>query len=121
MAAMIAACSPTEVKMLSTSTLVYKRMYRSACGRIASCSAMRRRPPEACTYRRWNAQSSVKKRLEPGFSDVATRCKSAFEIPFLGDAGSLHPNEADQNGDRYGTVTCFELPLVETSGNPNFH
>lgn len=39
-----------------------------------------------------------------------------FEIPFLGDPGSFHPNGLDQNGDTYGTTTCFPLPVVETGG-----
>jgi len=44
---------------------------------------------------------------------------TAHNIPFLGEAGSLHPAGLDQNGDGYGSVTCFDLPLVETSGNQN--
>ena len=39
-----------------------------------------------------------------------------FEIPFLGDPGSFHPDGFDQNGDTYGTTTCLPLPLVETGG-----
>ncbi len=39
-----------------------------------------------------------------------------FEIPFLGDPGSFHPNGLDQNGDAYGTTTCLPLPVVETGG-----
>ncbi len=44
---------------------------------------------------------------------------TAYNIPFLGEAGSLHPAGIDQNGDGYGSVTCFDLPLVETTGNQN--
>ena len=54
-------------------------------------------------------------------NDMLRYRETPFEIPFLGDAGSLHPNGVDQNGDRYGTVTCFDLPLVETSGNKNIN
>lgn len=42
-----------------------------------------------------------------------------FQIPFLGEPGSIHPNGVDQTGAEYGTTTCFPLPLVEESGNPN--
>lgn len=42
-----------------------------------------------------------------------------FEIPFLGEPGSVHPNGVDQTGDVYGSTTCFPLPIVEKSGNPN--
>ncbi len=42
-----------------------------------------------------------------------------FEIPFLGEPGSIHPNGVDQTGAEYGSVTCFPLPLVEEQGNPN--
>lgn len=44
---------------------------------------------------------------------------TAFEIPFLGEPGSIHPNGIDHVGNPYGTVTCFPLPDVERSGNPN--
>jgi hypothetical protein len=44
---------------------------------------------------------------------------TGFEIPFLGEPGSVHPNGTDQTGDVYGTTTCFPLPLVERNGNPN--
>ncbi|MEE8476910.1 MAG: hypothetical protein V3S19_00990 [Gemmatimonadales bacterium] len=39
-----------------------------------------------------------------------------FEIPFLGEPGSIHPDGFDQNGGNYGTTTCFPLPAVETGG-----
>ncbi len=39
-----------------------------------------------------------------------------FEIPFLGEPGSFHPDGFDQNGDTYGTTTCLPLPVVETGG-----
>ncbi|GBD31625.1 hypothetical protein HRbin33_00584 [bacterium HR33] len=42
-----------------------------------------------------------------------------FNIPFLGEPGSIHPNGVDQTGDTYGDTTCFPLPAVERSGNPN--
>lgn len=41
------------------------------------------------------------------------------EIPFLGEPGSIHPDGADQTGLEYGDATCFPLPDVERSGNPN--
>lgn len=44
---------------------------------------------------------------------------TAHNIPFKGEAGSVHPNGVDQTGDVYGDTTCFPLPLVESSGNPN--
>jgi hypothetical protein len=44
---------------------------------------------------------------------------TAHNIPFKGEAGSVHPNGVDQTGDVYGDTTCFPLPLVERSGNPN--
>ena len=44
---------------------------------------------------------------------------TVYNIPFLGETGSIHANGVDQNGDVYGKVTCFDLPLVETSGNEN--
>jgi hypothetical protein len=42
-----------------------------------------------------------------------------FNIPFLGEPGSIHPNGVDQTGDTYGDTTCFPLPAAERSGNPN--
>lgn len=42
-----------------------------------------------------------------------------FDIPFLGDPGSIHPNGIDQTGAEYGNLTCFRLPEVEIKGNPN--
>ena len=42
-----------------------------------------------------------------------------FEIPFLGEPGSIHPDGVDQNGAEYGPTTCFLLPDVEQDGNPN--
>lgn len=44
---------------------------------------------------------------------------TAFNIPFKGEPGSVHPNGVDQTGDVYGTTTCFPLPAVERDGNPN--
>ncbi len=42
-----------------------------------------------------------------------------FDIPFLGDPGSIHPDGRDQTGAEYGDVTCFQLPDVEIKGNGN--
>jgi hypothetical protein len=42
-----------------------------------------------------------------------------FNIPFLGEPGSIHPSGVDQTGDTYGGATCFPLPEVERQGNPS--
>lgn len=42
-----------------------------------------------------------------------------FNIPFLGEAGSIHPNGVDHTGVPYGPTTCLPLPTVERAGNPN--
>ena len=42
-----------------------------------------------------------------------------YEIPFLGEPGSIHPDGLDQTNAPYGTATCYPLPAVETLGNPN--
>jgi len=42
-----------------------------------------------------------------------------FEIPFLGEPGSIHPGGIDHLGGEYGPLTCLELPAVERGGNPN--
>ncbi len=42
-----------------------------------------------------------------------------FDIPFLGDPGSIHPDGFDQTGAEYGNLTCFQLPEVERKGNEN--
>ena len=42
-----------------------------------------------------------------------------FDIPFLGDPGSIHPDGRDQTGAEYGNLTCFQLPEVERKGNEN--
>ena len=42
-----------------------------------------------------------------------------FNIPFLGEPGSIHPDGRDQTGAEYGDVTCFQLPEVEIKGNEN--
>jgi len=44
---------------------------------------------------------------------------SAWNIPFKGEPGSIHPNGVDDTGLPYGTTTCFPLPTVEIVGNPN--
>jgi len=36
-----------------------------------------------------------------------------FEIPFLGEPGSDHPNGVEQNGDPYSDTTCFPVPTLE--------
>lgn len=53
------------------------------------------------------------------FNDMLQHRGTAQQIPFLGEPGSIHPNGLDQTGAEYGTVTCWELPLVETNGNEN--
>lgn len=52
-------------------------------------------------------------------NDMLRYRDTAYNIPFKGEAGSVHPNGVDQTGDVYGDTTCFPLPLVESSGNPN--
>lgn len=42
-----------------------------------------------------------------------------FNIPFLGEPGSIHPDGLDQTGAEYGNLTCFQLPEVERKGNEN--
>ena len=42
-----------------------------------------------------------------------------FNIPFKGEAGSIHPNGVDATSLPYGTTTCYPLPTVERIGNPN--
>lgn len=42
-----------------------------------------------------------------------------WDIPWLGEPGSIHPNGQDSVGGAYGTTTCFPLPDVERIGNPN--
>lgn len=53
------------------------------------------------------------------FNDMLRFRGTAFEIPFLGDPGSIHPNGFDQTGTPYSDATCFPLPEVETGSNPN--
>ena len=53
------------------------------------------------------------------FNDMIRFRGTQFEIPFLGEPGSIHPNGISQKGDVYGTTTCLPLPLVEKNGNPN--
>lgn len=55
------------------------------------------------------------------FNDMLRYRGSAHQISFLGEPGSIHPNGLDQTGAEYGTVTCWELPLVETNGNENIN
>ncbi|HET9982594.1 MAG TPA: RagB/SusD family nutrient uptake outer membrane protein, partial [Longimicrobiales bacterium] len=42
-----------------------------------------------------------------------------WNIPFRGEPGSIHPNAVDHTGVPYGNTTCFALPVVERTGNPN--
>jgi starch-binding outer membrane protein, SusD/RagB family len=42
-----------------------------------------------------------------------------WNVPFKGEAGSVHPNGVDDTGLPYGSTTCFPLPTVERVGNPN--
>ena len=42
-----------------------------------------------------------------------------YNIPFLGEPGSIHPSGSDHVGGTYGGTTCFPLPFVERIGNPN--
>jgi starch-binding outer membrane protein, SusD/RagB family len=39
-----------------------------------------------------------------------------FEIPFLGEPGSDHPNGVDDQGQPYESATCFPLPDIEVVG-----
>ena len=39
-----------------------------------------------------------------------------FEVPFLGEPGSIHPNGVDQYGQPYEDATCFPVPAIEQSG-----
>jgi len=36
-----------------------------------------------------------------------------FNVPFLGEPGSDHPDGVDQYGQPYGTATCFPVPTIE--------
>ena len=38
-----------------------------------------------------------------------------FEVPFLGEPGSDHPNGLAQDGAPYGNATCFPVPINETT------
>ena len=53
------------------------------------------------------------------FNDMLRFRGTPFEIPFLCDPGSIHPNGFDQTGTPYSDATCFPLPEVETGSNPN--
>lgn len=59
--------------------------------------------------------------LEGGhrFNDMLRFRGTPFQIPFLGEPGSIHPNGVDQAGLEYGDATCLPLPDMERSGNPN--
>jgi hypothetical protein len=39
-----------------------------------------------------------------------------FQIPFLGEPGSDHPNGVDDQGQPYENATCFPLPDIERVG-----
>ncbi len=53
------------------------------------------------------------------FNDMLRFRGTPFQIPFRGESGSLHPNGVDDTGYAYGSMTCFPIPDVERSGNPN--
>lgn len=59
--------------------------------------------------------------LEGGhrFNDHYRFRGTEWEIPYKGEAGSIHPDGIDHTGVPYGSTTCFALPDVERSGNPN--
>jgi starch-binding outer membrane protein, SusD/RagB family len=59
--------------------------------------------------------------LETGsrFNDMLRFRGTAYQIPFLGEPGSIHPNGVDAFNRAYGNVTCLPLPDVERAGNPN--
>jgi hypothetical protein len=59
--------------------------------------------------------------LEGGhrFNDMLRFRDTAYRIPFLGEAGSIHPDGVDAFNRPYGDVTCWPLPAVERAGNPN--
>lgn len=39
-----------------------------------------------------------------------------FEVPFLGEPGSDHPNGVNDYGQPYGTTTCYPVPQIEIAG-----
>jgi hypothetical protein len=53
--------------------------------------------------------------LEEGhrLNDMLRFRTTAFEIPFRGEAGSIHPNGVDHRGLVYGPTTCIPLPLAK--------
>jgi hypothetical protein len=53
------------------------------------------------------------------FNDMLRFRGTAFEIPFLGEPGSIHPDGVDNIGAEYGDLTCYPLPTIERIGNPN--
>lgn len=53
------------------------------------------------------------------FNDMLRFRGTQWEIPFLGEPGSIHPNAFDHTGTPYSDATCFPLPEVETGSNPN--
>lgn len=58
--------------------------------------------------------------LEGGhrFNDMLRFRGTPYEIPFLGDPGSIHPAGRDDHNREYGAITCYPLPDVERAGNP---
>lgn len=52
-------------------------------------------------------------------NDMLRFRSTPFEIPFLGEPGSIHPDGVDNIGAEYGSLTCYPLPAVERLGNPN--
>lgn len=59
--------------------------------------------------------------LEGGhrFNDHYRFRGTEWAIPYKGEPGSIHPDGIDHTGVPYGSTTCFALPDVERSGNPN--
>lgn len=52
-------------------------------------------------------------------NDMLRFAGTEWEIPFLGDPGSIHPTGFDHTGTPYSDATCFPLPEAETGSNPN--
>lgn len=59
--------------------------------------------------------------LEGGhrFNDHLRFAGTEWAVPYKGEPGSIHPTGVDHTGVPYGSTTCFELPDVERSSNPN--
>jgi hypothetical protein len=59
--------------------------------------------------------------LEGGhrFNDHYRFRGTPYAVPYKGEPGSIHPDGVDHTGVPYGNTTCFALPDVERSSNPN--